>query len=100
MLTKRSRCWKRRLPYAPKAYEPSAFLPFDMSFLWVPHHDQGLLAQVQETARSAIGVEAFTASCAAGQTMTLEQAVAYALRGSEVDAEQPARAIATSKKSG
>jgi tetratricopeptide (TPR) repeat protein len=37
----------------------------------------------------------FTAARAEGQAMTLEQAVAYALEGSTMDAELPARATAT-----
>lgn len=36
---------------------------------------------------------------AEGHAMTLEQAVAYVLEGSDGDAEKPAQAVATSKES-
>jgi len=51
-------------------------------------------------ARSQLNDATFAAAWAEGETMTLEQAIAYALEVSAVDAEQPAPALATAKQSG
>src|SRR5262245_57106059 len=46
-------------------------------------------------ARGQLGEDAFAAAWAAGQALTLEQAIAYALEVSAADAERPAHAVAT-----
>jgi hypothetical protein len=48
-------------------------------------------------ARAQLDDASFAAAWTAGCAMTLEQAIAYALRLSAGDAEQPARAVATAK---
>jgi hypothetical protein len=52
-----------------------------------------------ERARTQLGEQAFAVAWEAGRAMPLDQAIAYALEGSAVDAEQPAGAGATSKNS-
>jgi hypothetical protein len=48
--------------------------------------------------RAQVDAAAFAAAYAAGQALTLEQAIAYALEVSDVDAEQ--QALITAKQSG
>jgi len=50
--------------------------------------------------RAQLDEATFAAAWAEGRAMTLEQAIAYALEGSAMDAEQPARAAATSNNRG
>ena len=65
----------------------------------IPLGDRRSYDHAAATARAQLGEEAFAAAWAEGRAMTLEQAIAYALEGSEVDAEKLAQAMAAAKQS-